>query len=71
MKKVFLLTLALVCTNMMLAQNSEKAKALLDDVYNKVNGYENIYVDFKYVLNNTEADITCLLYTSPSPRDRG
>ena len=58
MKKVFLLTLALVCTNMMLAQNSEKAKALLDDVYNKVNGYENIYVDFKYVLNNTEADIT-------------
>jgi len=43
---------------MMLAQNSEKAKALLDDVYNKVNGYENIYVDFKYVLNNTEADIT-------------
>lgn len=58
MKKVFLLTLALVCTTMMLAQNSEKAKALLDDVYNKVNGYENIYVDFKYVLNNTEADIT-------------
>ena len=58
MKKVFLLTLALVCTNMMLAQNSEKAKALLDDVYNKVNNYENIYVDFKYVLNNIEADIT-------------
>lgn len=58
MKKFFLLAIALVFTNSILAQNSDKAKALLDDVYNKVNGYENIFVDFKYILNNTEADIT-------------
>ena len=38
------------------AQNSPKAKALLDEVYNKVTGYENIYVDFKYSLENTEAN---------------
>jgi len=38
-------------------QNSEKAKALLDDVYNKVKSYDNIYVDFKYVLNNAEANV--------------
>ena len=37
-------------------QNSPKAKALLDEVYNKVTGYENIYVDFKYSLENTEAN---------------
>lgn len=39
------------------AQQSEKAKALLDDVYNKVKSYHNIQVDFKYELRNTEADI--------------
>ncbi|MEO9513642.1 MAG: outer membrane lipoprotein carrier protein LolA [Flavobacteriaceae bacterium] len=37
-------------------QNDTKAKALLDEVYNKVVNYDNIYVDFKYTLENTEAD---------------
>ncbi len=52
-----LLVLALCTANLALAQNSDKAKALLDEVYTKVKGYENIFVDFKYVLNNAEADI--------------
>lgn len=39
------------------AQGSDKAKALLDDVYNKVKGYDNIQVDFKYSLRNAEAGI--------------
>jgi len=39
------------------AQNSQKAKALLDEVYNKVKSYDNIQVDFKYELDNKEADI--------------
>jgi len=57
MKKL-VLVFALLCTaNFSLAQNSDKAKALLDEVYNKVQSYENIFVDFKYVLNNAEADI--------------
>ena len=38
------------------AQNSQKAKALLDKVYNKVVSYDNITVDFKYSLENTEAN---------------
>ncbi len=38
------------------AQNSEKAKALLEEVYNKVISYDNIGIDFKYTLENTEAD---------------
>lgn len=43
---------------MAMSQNSDKAKTLLDEVYTKVKGYENIFVDFKYVLNNEEADIS-------------
>ena len=38
------------------AQNSDKAKALLDEVYNKVVSYDNIAIDFKYTLENTEAN---------------
>ncbi|EAR00249.1 LolA family protein [Maribacter sp. HTCC2170] len=57
MKKIVLVAIALFALNMGTAQNSEKAKALLDDVYDKVQGYDNIFVDFKYVLNNQEAGI--------------
>lgn len=38
------------------AQNSQKAKALLDEVYNKVISYDNIAIDFKYTLENTDAN---------------
>lgn len=38
-------------------QNSSKAKTLLDDVYTKVMSYENIYIDFKSTLENTEANL--------------
>ena len=57
MKKLILFTLALTMSSLAMAQNSDKAKALLDEVYNKVKSYDNIVVDFKYVLNNTEAGI--------------
>jgi hypothetical protein len=57
MKKIFFIALAFLSINLANAQNSEKAKALLDDVYNKVQGYDNIYVNFKYVLSNQEAGI--------------
>ncbi len=40
-----------------MAQNSSKAKLLLDEVYNKVKSYDNIFVDFKYALHNEEAHI--------------
>jgi outer membrane lipoprotein-sorting protein len=36
----------------------ESAKALLNDVSSKVRSYDNIAIDFKYVLNNTEEDIS-------------
>lgn len=42
---------------MAMAQNAAKAKTLLDEVYNKVTSYDNIFVDFKYSLHNEEANI--------------
>ncbi|MEK6153660.1 outer membrane lipoprotein carrier protein LolA [Flavobacteriaceae bacterium 3-367] len=56
MKKILTICLVLLAAGAM-AQNSAKAKNLLDEVYTKVKSYDNIYVDFKYVLNNTEANI--------------
>ncbi|TMM57083.1 outer membrane lipoprotein carrier protein LolA [Maribacter algarum] len=57
MKKLVLVFVVFFASNFTIAQDSDKAKALLDAVYNKVQGYENIFVDFNYVLHNAEADI--------------
>ncbi len=57
MKRVFIICLVALTANLGLAQNAQKAKTLLDEVYTKVKSYENIYVDFKIVLNNAEAGI--------------
>ncbi|WP_422079963.1 LolA family protein [Ulvibacterium sp.] len=57
MKKFFLFATTVLIYTIGFSQNSGKAKTLLDEVYNKVKGYGNIQVDFKYVLNNTEAAI--------------
>ena len=55
-QKLFLMVLVL-STSLSMAQNSAKAKSLLDQVYNKVKSYDNIFVDFKYSLQNEEANI--------------
>lgn len=58
MKKYLFVTLvALLAANFTNAQGSEKAKALLDEVYEKVSSYDNISVDFRFELRNNEADI--------------
>ncbi|WP_456442180.1 LolA family protein [Psychroserpens sp.] len=36
---------------------AQDAEALLNDVYNKTKSYENISIDFKYVLENTSENI--------------
>tara|TARA_R110000868_G_scaffold145181_2_gene365191 strand:+ start:102553 stop:103194 length:642 start_codon:yes stop_codon:yes gene_type:complete len=56
MKKLIVLVVFFISAFTM-AQNSSKAKSLLDEVYNKVKSYDNIFVDFKYALNNEEAHI--------------
>jgi outer membrane lipoprotein-sorting protein len=57
MKNKLLIIAILLGLYQVQAQNPQDAKALLDEVYNKVKAYDNIQVDFKYELNNTEADI--------------
>ena len=55
--KPFLTLLFCLAIGQANAQDAAKAKALLDEVYNKVKGYENIVVDFKFDLYNSEADV--------------
>lgn len=57
MKLKLSIILLVLSTSISWSQNSGKAKALLDEVYNKVKSYDNIFVDFKYSLNNEEANI--------------
>ncbi len=56
-RKSIIAFLACLAVGLAHAQDSEKAKALLDEVYNKVKGYDNIVVDFKFDLYNSEADV--------------
>lgn len=57
MKKIIIVLTVILSTAFANAQNSDKAKALLDEVYNKVQDYDNIFVDFKFDLKNAEAGI--------------
>ena len=56
-KKVILLLVIVFTATITKAQDAKKAKALLDEVYTKVKSYDNIFVDFKFDLNNAEAGI--------------
>lgn len=56
------LKMTLVCLFLTLffaarAQNDAKAKNLLDEVSKKMKSYENLFIDFKYVLNNSTENI--------------
>lgn len=57
MKKVITVVVFLAVASVSHAQSSTKAKALLDEVYAKVKSYDNIFVDFKFDLDNAEAGI--------------
>ena len=57
MKKVIIVLTIMFTATFANAQGSDKAKALLDEVYNKVQSYDNIFLDFKFDLKNAEAGI--------------
>lgn len=58
MKKTIYYFLAFVLTSTFIqAQSSEKATKLLNEVSTKMASYENMYIKFKYTLENTEVDI--------------
>ncbi|WP_434036617.1 LolA family protein [Formosa sp. 4Alg 33] len=55
--KTFLLSITLCFTLLGFSQNDPKAKALLDQVSIKVKSYDNISLDFRYVLHNSAENI--------------
>ncbi|MCK0191895.1 outer membrane lipoprotein carrier protein LolA [Arenibacter sp. F20364] len=57
MKLKLSIIVLVLSTSFSMAQSASKAKTLLDEVYNKVKSYDNIFVDFKYSLHNEEANI--------------
>ena len=57
MKHLAITLLLLFLTVSIEAQNDKKAKALLDEVSNKLKTYENIIIDFKYTITNTKKNI--------------
>ncbi len=56
MKKIVFI-IAFLSVGFVQAQNAAKAKALLDEVSQKINSYNNIVIDFKYTLNNKAENI--------------
>lgn len=56
MRKIVLGIIAL-CGFFANAQNNDKAKKLLDQVYDKMVSYDNISIDFKYNLDNVAENI--------------
>ncbi|MFP2994627.1 outer membrane lipoprotein carrier protein LolA [Spongiivirga sp. MCCC 1A20706] len=57
MKRLGALLICLCIAGYALGQDAAKAKQLLDDVSKKVKSYDNITLDFQYVLNNKEENI--------------
>ncbi|MFS4481586.1 LolA family protein [Hyunsoonleella sp. 2307UL5-6] len=55
MKKLSILLFAILISSTAFAQN--KGKTLLNEVSEKVKNYDNISIDFKYILENTVEDI--------------
>lgn len=56
MKNIVIALLLLISFNSS-AQDSDKAKTLLNEVGSKVKSYNNISIDFKYTLNNSSENI--------------
>ena len=56
MKKISVV-LAILISAIGFSQNSKKAETLLNEVYNKAKSYDNIAIDFKYVLSNASENI--------------
>ena len=52
--KFLTLTLLLLGFSLITNAQDKKAKSLLDEVTAKIKSYDNIVIDFKYVLNNSK-----------------
>jgi outer membrane lipoprotein-sorting protein len=57
MKNLLSVTIAVFICITAIAQNDDKAKLLLDDVANRMSSYDNVFVEFDYILNNKSEDV--------------
>ena len=57
MKRISILLIAFMSIFSANAQNSAKAKNLLNEVSSKVKAYDNMVIDFKYSLENVEENV--------------
>lgn len=57
MKKITLLFLSLLITNITFSQSSTEAKTLLDEVSAQMSAYNNMFISFSQTLSNEEAGI--------------
>ncbi len=57
MKNIVFLVVAMVSFTTAFSQSDSKSKVLLDEVSAKMNTYQNIYVEFKYVLDNEKENV--------------
>lgn len=57
MKNYVILVIALFTVMMTQAQSEDKSQQLLNEVSEKVEGYDNILIDFKYALENTKENV--------------
>mgnify|MGYP000229737062 CR=1 FL=1 len=55
-KLILILTIAFISTSIF-SQNANEAKTLLDEVAEKVEAYENIYIEFNHKFDNEDADV--------------
>lgn len=58
MKKISILIFAIMSVISINAQNSDKAKKLLNEVSTKVKSYDNMVIDFKYSLENASENVS-------------
>ena len=57
MKKLILILSVFILSTNAFSQDSDKAKALLDEVASKVESYTNIYLEFNHRIDNEDADV--------------
>ena len=57
MKRILLILIVLITGGLQAQNQVDKAKKLLDEVYAKMSAYNNIYIDFKYNLDNLVENI--------------
>lgn len=57
MKKYIILSIAIFTQLSIFSQNDSQAKKLLDKVSETMSSYDNVFIDFEYVLNNKSEDV--------------